>query len=369
MSLANRIVHLPISKLKTDGTSDLQQALGSAITSQAQLFASPNINKWAKYKPVKNSQLSYEGQLDANQDWKSTADWWKGYDGQCGLTFTTYPGLGTPSSGFLQALLAGSLGWGYDRPVHGGAYPLRTYDFNQYYLDAPKPVTGVYSNLQLFGGGQLRVQLDETRALNGLGLQLSDLTITNSPVSGWYVGVLIYKSSSQWSFAFSSGTLGGGGSLDVEFTNMTSFAGSATIVPFISSVRAGQGIDPGAGVFVSVDVAPQSVTIQSEVTAVVTTIDAQWRDSLYVRVGYAVNIINNTYSAFTVNNVLIALYDGYQNINTRSVGTATIPARTNQEYTGVFIVAAHDPSKTYQLVVTSDSQYVTGTKVVDDPRT
>lgn len=363
MGLSNGILHLPFTKIAANGQGDLQVALGSAIMSQAQLFASQNVNKWAKFKPIKQPNFSYADQMDANQDWLPTATWWKGMDGQCGLTFTTYDSL----SSFFPALLAG-LPWGYDRPVAGGSYPLRTYDFNQYYMYAPKPVTGVYNNLQLYNGGQLTVQLDESRG-SALTVQLSDLTIYGSPVGGWYVGILIYKSASQYTFAFSTNTIGGVGDLNVEFSGMTSYAGSVTVVPFLSSVRSNQGIDPGAGVFLSCDVLPRTANIEPEVQSVVTTINAQWRDSFYVRVGYDVNILNNTYSNFTVNNLLIALYDGYQNINTRSIGTATIPARDHTEYSGVFIVDNYDPNKTYTLVVTSDSQYVTGSKVVDAPRT
>ena len=367
MSYAGGIMTLPFTKIAAGGQGDLQLAVGRTdLSSQEELFMYGNINKWAKYKPVKNTDDTYASQLDANGEWKSTADWWKGRDGQCGLTFTTYPALGSPSSGFLAALLAGSLGWGYDRAA--APWPRRAYDFVQYWAYAPKPVEGVYDSLQLYGGGQLRVQLNENRG-NALGLQLSDLTINGSPAGGWYVGILIYKSASQWTFAFSSNPVGGVGDLNVDFSGMTSFAGAVTIVPFLSSVRAGQGIDPGAGIFISADVAPQAATIQPEVVAVTMTINAQWRDALHGRVHYDVNVINNTYSTFTASNMLIALYDGYQNINTRSVGAISIPARSNQELSGTFVVSDYDPSKTYTLVVTSSSQYVSGSKVVDEPRT
>lgn len=369
MSIVNRIVHLPIVKIKPDGTGDLQVALNRPdLMEHDDLFAYGDVNKWAKFKGLKMPDADYSSQLDSNLDWKNDATWWKGMDGQCGLTFTTYNNLGTntiSSSGFLHDLLNG-LSWGYERP--SGIYPRRTYDFNQYRMDAPKPVVGVYDNLQLYNGGHLTVQLDENRG-DALTVQLSDLTISGSPVGGWYVGILIYKSASQYTFSFSTNTIGGVGDLNVEFSGMTSYAGSVTVVPFLSSVRSNQGIDPGAGVFLSCDVLPQTANIEPEVQSVVTTINAQWRDSFYVRVGYDVNILNNTYSNFTVNNLLIALYDGYQNINTRSIGTATIPARDHTEYSGVFIVENYDPNKTYTLIVTSDSQYVTGSKVVDAPRT
>ena len=362
-----QVLTYPFTKLKAGSRGDLENAVIRTCTSQADLFANGTINKWAKYKPVVRPNVSYADQLDSNHQWKTTADWWKGQDGQCGLTFTTYTGLGSPSSGFFAQLLAGNLAWGYTRPSGSSSQPLRAFDFIQYYAAAPKPVTGIYDNLRLYGGGKLTVRLDETRAANDLGIQLDDLTISNSPVSGWYAGILIWKSNSQYTFAFSTNTLGNGADT-VEFTNMTSYAGSVKIVPFIASKRANQGVDPGAGIYLSCDVAPQSVSIASEVVAVQMTIDAQWKDALHVRVGYEVNIINNTTSAVAVNNLVIALYDGSQNINTRSIGNVSIPAQSNQPYSGVFVVQAYDSTKTYSLVVSSSRTEVNGSQVVDEYR-
>lgn len=372
--------------IKVDTTStgveiaDIQAVLGSSKNDIGQLvlandaFNNPLVNKWAKYKPVKQSGLDFASQRNADFTWKTTATWWKAYNGQCGLTFTTFNSLGTntmsTSGTFFHDLLAGLLAWGYERPTGGiNQYPFRFFDFNYYSHYAPKPVSGVYDNLRLYGGGKLTVQLDESRAGEDLGIQLDDLTISNSSVGGFYVGVLIWRSNSQYTFAFSENTIGGNGSIDVEFTNMTPYGGqSATIVPFLSSVRSNQGVDPGAGIFLSCDVAPQSVTIGAEVPDVTMTIDAQWRDAFHVRVGYVVNIINNTGTQVTVNNLVITLYDGYQNIGTKSIGSITIPAGEPHEESGVFLVQNYDASLTYEVVVSSSRTEVNGRKEVDEPR-
>jgi hypothetical protein len=355
------------------GNGDISFATGVAgppYTMGNMVANSSFINKWAKYKPVKKQGLDFASQRNSDFTWKSTADWWKGYNGQCGLTFDIFNSLGTntmsTSGTFFHDLLAGSLTWGYEKPT-GGSYPYRHFDFLQYYGAAPKPVTGVYDNLRLYGGGKLSIQLDATRAEDGLGIQLSDLVINNVATSAWYVGILIWKSNSQYTFAFSTDTLGDGAD-SVEFTNMTSYAGGVTIVPFISSVRANQGVDPGAGTFLSCDVAPATVTIASEQVSVQTTINAQWMESLHGRVSYAVNIINNTTSAVAVNNLVITLYDGSQNINTRSIGNISVPAQDHIEYTGKFAVQNYDSTKTYSLVVSSSRPEVNGSAVVEEPR-
>ena len=95
-----------------------------------------------------------------------------------------------------------------------------------------------------------------TRAQEDLGIQFDDLTIGQTPVSGFYFGVLIYMSSSvgNYAFAFSGETIGNGGTY-VQFTNMNTFGGrDVTIVPFLSSVTANQNTSPGSGVFLSCDV-------------------------------------------------------------------------------------------------------------------
>lgn len=353
---------------------DVQAVLG--ITSKYDiggLIANGDINKWSKYKPVKNQGVDFASQRESDYTWKSSATWWKAYDGQCGLTFTTESNLGTntvASSGFLYDLRNGNLGWGYGKPTGGvSQYPYRLFDFLQYYHYAPKPVVGVFDNLRLYNSGHLTVQLDENRG-DSSSVQLSDLTISNSPVGGWYVGILIYRSASQFTFAFSENTIGGTGSLDVEFANMTPYGGQyATIVPFLSSVRSNQGVDPGAGIFVSCDVAPQSVLIRAEVQAVVTTIDAIWMDTFRVRTHYAVNIINNTGSQVTVRNLRISLFEDNVEVDYDTFADFTIAGNDAHEEAGTVILSTtYDPDKTYTVVVTSSTTGVSGSEVVNDPR-
>ena len=377
MANENGIIFIDASETPHIGisVSDCQTVFGTSRNTFGDVITNEGINKWAKYKPIKRSGLHFSDQINADFTWKDTATWWKGTDGQCGLTFTTFNSLGTntmsTSVTFFHDLLAGLLSWGYERPTGGiNQFPFRRRDFNYYYHNAPKPIAGVYDNLRIYGGGKLTVQLDDARAGADLGVQMDDITIGNSPVSGFYVGVLIWRSNSQYTFAFSESTIGGVGNLEVEFTNMTAYGGqNATVVPFLSSVRSSQGIDPGAGIFLSCDAAPQIITVGAEVPDVTMTIDAQWMETLHVRVHYAVNIINNTGSQITVNNLVIALYDGSQNVDTDTIGSVTIPANTAHEESGVlFLQQAYDASLTYEVVVSSSRSEVNGREEVNEPR-
>lgn len=379
-SASEQVLTYPFTKLKAGSRGDLENAVSRTCTSQADLFANGTINKWAKYKPVVRPNVSYADQLDSNHQWKSTADWWKGQDGQCGLTFTTFNSLYTGNNpfatgSFLQKLRdwTTDMPWGYTRPSGSSSQPLRAFDFIQYYAAAPKPVTGIYDNLRLYGGGKLTVQLDETRAANDLGIQLDDLIIGNSATSGWYVGILIYKSTSLYSFAFSTNTLGNGADT-VEFTGMGNFAGAATIVPFISSVRANQGTNPNAGTFLSCDVAPQSVTIAAESTGVQMTIDAQFKYSLPGPVKYNIRIINNSGSTITVSNMVIALYDGDPSSGgvrveyKPTIATFSMSNEGTHDETGTFNNQNYDSTKTYYVVVSSSRPEVNGKAAVEPHR-
>lgn len=91
------------------------------------------INKWAKYKPVIYPNLinTYD-QLNSDKTWKSTATWWRGTDGKCGLNATVYNREYDLTQGFESD-------WGYNPPTGGMAAPYRLIDFNNYNHKAQMP--------------------------------------------------------------------------------------------------------------------------------------------------------------------------------------------------------------------------------------
>ena len=376
---ADGIVYVDTTTTPYTGVSiaDIQQATDSNANDIGQLATGNLINKWAKYKPVKQSGLDFPSERNSDFTWKSTATWWKAYNGQCGMTFTTFPSLGTntmsTSGTFFHDLLAGDLGWGYEKPTGGiNSYPYRFFDFLYYSRYAPKPVTGVYDNLRISSSGNLTVQLDEARAQNNLGIQLSDLVISNSSVSGWYVGVLIWysNSSGEYTFAFSQNTLGGNGSLDVEFTNMNFFGGkNVKIVPFLASARANQGTDPGGGVYLSCDVLPENLLIRGAVNPIDTSIDAIWASTFHERVRYAVNIINNTGNQLTIASLRISLYEDNVEVNYKTETNIVIPLDGNwSSESALLFNYTYDSTKTYTVRVTSSSPVIDVSAEVNEPR-
>lgn len=388
----NKVLYHPFTKIAASGRGDLENALGRTCKSEVQLVRDIDsngtrqnkINKWAKFKPIPRPNVSYAEQLktvNGQLVWKSVAEleaelktpWWIGNDGKCGFAFSTSEALGTVSSGFLYNLMqSAGLPWTYTPPSGASSQPLRAYDFIQYYADAMRPVTGINNNLKVVSGN-LTVYLDTVRGLGDLNVNLSDMTINGVAGSNFYIGVLIYKTSSAggWTFAFSTSTVGNGAET-VSFTNMNSFTGNVTIVPFFASKRANQGIDPGNGVYLSCDVLPATMEIKSgspSPTGTTTYIDASWRDDFHGRVRYTVKIVST--SNVTANNMVINLYDGYQNIGTRNIGTVNAGpsySPSSPEFTGSFPVDNYDSSKTYKLIVTSSNSDISGETDVEPYR-
>lgn len=152
MAYSNGIISAPVS------IYDVQRALGNGSSDLGTLCMDPNINMWAKYKPVVRANLiDTTGQLKADKTWKTSSEieggsqlsnnaWWKGDDTNHGLT-VPYATSSLDAEDFVDALdtiaamIDGSKnGWGYTRPSGGMASPYRILDFNQYNHNAPNPI-------------------------------------------------------------------------------------------------------------------------------------------------------------------------------------------------------------------------------------
>ena len=357
--------------------SDIRDVVAYDSLKLGTLIKSGSINKWAKFKPVRQAVVSFASQLDGQKKWKSTSDWWKGTDGQCGLAFTTATSLGNASSygSFLYSLRMGNMGWTYARPRGQGRSPkewFRTLDFLQYAPAAPAPIDSMPDSIMLRSDDRLVVQPVMNRG-DAYSLHLTDFAVGGTSLEDFYLGILVYRYSDLFTFKTSDQPLGTEDPV-VTFTNMLAYAGrTATIVPFLSSKRiATQGTDPGAGVFLGADVPPKSVMIKAYTTGLQTEVTAQWRSPLYVRCGYTVRFVNDTAAAITVTGISIALYrsDTQAALDTDTVASVTVPAGGVEELTGILLEdIAHSTDAAYTVEVTSTGGTATGSCAVDEPRT
>ena len=163
--------------------ADIQSAIGSDSGNLYTLSVNPNINKWAKYKPVQLNQNFVNNQLKADLTWKDDATWWKAQDGKCGLSYVTF---GTAA--LVKAAIDNKTTvWSHVAPTN----PIRQTDFNQYDHLAIPPVFDVGStNARLAAGSTLDI-LIATSPATGLNLRLSDL----QAFENYYYSVLIYDTN------------------------------------------------------------------------------------------------------------------------------------------------------------------------------
>lgn len=150
MSYISNVIVAPVS------IHDVQSALGTGKQDLGELCTHQNVNRWAKYKPVEKDLITTTPQLDSNNRWADSATWWKGTNGNCGITFTTYSTVASARS----AIITGLNVWNYTKPSGGLTAPFRLTDFNQYYHTAPCPTTSVgASDAQLKAGAILTVMV------------------------------------------------------------------------------------------------------------------------------------------------------------------------------------------------------------------
>ena len=128
MAVNNGLISYPVGVGEVCNTLGTNHADVGWVCSRGTL-----INKWAKYKPVIYPNLinTYD-QLNSNKTWKSTATWWRGTDGKCGLNATVYNREYDLTQGFESD-------WGYNPPTGGLAAPYRLIDFNYYNHKAQMP--------------------------------------------------------------------------------------------------------------------------------------------------------------------------------------------------------------------------------------
>lgn len=203
MAHSNGKITEPVSLL-----GDICPVLG--ISTSSIKYAVTNVHgkikKWAKYKPVR-----ILGGILVNHTTNPT--WWKGSDGQCGLTIpklTSYaPGGSGPEANALKDLYDnGNADWTYNPPDGTRLYPARSGDFEGYNHNANTPPvfisamgTRALYNAQ---GGDETIHLTCGYALdnpNSDTLTLGDFTIGSKTLADYTFGFLVYDGTTYKGYA------------------------------------------------------------------------------------------------------------------------------------------------------------------------
>lgn len=194
---------------------DAQQVLGIGGNGDlGTIIKQGNINKWAKYKPVRLAKISTLDDWNAaTHSWKDNATWYLGekeWGELCGMSFAytsqipltdmegstvnLYPKAGT----FFDKMIQNDLHWNYLRPSGGTGTPFRLTDFAGYQHTSVCPLPRTTTrNVQVTVSLTYAVELDLTDESTLGNLELTDLkpNINNqkwSDLSMMYVGVLFW---------------------------------------------------------------------------------------------------------------------------------------------------------------------------------
>ena len=288
---------------------DVQSCFGLSYNDIGRLITYANINKWAKYKPIVRATIdTVTWQWDAtNKVWLSTAYWWKGGDGHCGLSFTTFPSLGslTNSNSFLYKLYHLLLPWTYTKPSGGANSPFRLQDFAQYYHDAVPPCVqlvgaGRTIYVQTTGQGTRLISLNYDAPPEGSeNLSLSDFSHNGVSFQSFYLAALMVNGS-NYIIVSSEHTIGDTGSTVIDAQIGYDDLGTWQIVPFLSSVQITQQGQLQSGTYISVGYDKlDTIIVASAGSLYMIIATGTWSNTSYTQVGLNVTIENNNSSAKT----------------------------------------------------------------------
>lgn len=310
--------------------ADIQAVLGLSKNDIGGLITTGNINKWAKYKPYRSANLT-------------TTDTAR-REAKYGLSITEYTDLGSPTStsSFLYKLVHNQLGWEYLRPRgkgggQGGANEwFRFFDFDGYYHGAVcpigEPITMIYVT-----GGTAQIAWDLLDNLNSGNLTLPDIYIGNTPLSGYYLGVLLYRDTSNYRLVTSDNLLGTG---DVQIT-ISNFPdadlGDWTAYPFFSSVQIPYNGQLSTGSYVSAGWDENSIELRFRSSSQTLSFYAWgvWQDNTHTTINVDWYAYNEVSAARTVQPTLVLMYaaegrpaaEGSMAAQV-SLGNVTVPAQS-----------------------------------------
>jgi len=328
MSHTSRKIYRDTQNGEGVSIGDIQAVLGSPRNDIGGLITYGDIKKWAKYKPYRSVNFETTDASRRNAFY--------------GLSITEYESLGTPSTSgtFLYKLVNGQLDWEYLRPRgkgggQGGANEwFRFLDFDGYINDAVCPVGDPVTTVFVQNNGTAQIAWDLLSDLDPGNLLLSDIYIGSTPLSSYYLGVLLYKSNSNYRLVTSDNVLGSG---DVEITISDfpqSDLGDWMAFPFFSSVHISYNGQTTTGSYVSAGWDSGSIELHFRASSQTLAFYAWgiWRTSAHTAVDIEWDAYNEITTSRTVTPTLVLVYaaEGVQpeqgsTAAQVSLGSVTVP--------------------------------------------
>lgn len=296
MANSNGKITAPVS------ISDISQVLGTT----QDLTRSPNINRWAKFKPVRATfNLG-----------SRPSDWWKADDGWCGLSIANAKISSNNDVPNIASKYTADKNNGWDYlPPRKGTDASRALDFAGYNHNVD-PFVAKYTMPAKWSPKQGNVMV--SFVLTMTGDDAADyLTYSDLPFNNYYLGVALISMDGTKSYRCTNSTTVENSGFNVEFNASNIAEGQYSVYPFFSSIKMGI-LDGNVGnaaaeIYTIPNVAPTTfVRLNDDIQLGITGIWATMADANGTwTMTYTVEIINNTQAARTFNTNYIQLrYNG-----------------------------------------------------------
>ena len=354
MPYNNGITRAPV------GIADAQKAFYNNSDDLATIILNGIYNPNSKYKPVRlygNDTIT--GQFDrTNNKWLSSATWWRGSDGKCGLDIVTFTSAGSmsSSSSFLYKLKNGELPWRYLRPQGTINQPFRLQDFAENDNNAERPIgtcsvqdgTIVWVDRQ----GQT-LQIDYDAPISERNLKLKDFTIGGVSMSSMRLGILLWRETGNYVLTISSTTIGLTGSVSINVSIDYSMTGNWSFIPFIYHETQNNQTYMSAGI-----TSPINITLKPNTQRIEYFVSAAW-NLAGTSVEYYAMVINNLTSTQTISNVTVYIVTTTspsaspastgQVVTSINLGSCVVGAQSDYSFSGRTVSITRNTSLTYWI--------------------
>lgn len=237
-------------------TTLVSQAIGLASNSVNVLCNNYNINKWSKFKPVRYDNVAPNRGVGA--------DWWRAYDGNCGLSIPSYPNI----AAMFTALRGGANNWDYLPPTGVSGQPLRLADFRGYSHTALPPLAPLSLNDVYYANNGILGCTLAIRSSDEFALTLEDIG-DNWNLAEMYFGVAICKQgTSLYKYMTEDSTIvsSSSGGIDVPISEEL---GTYDVIYFLTELPKTSFSSPDvSNTFIPIPGALQVVEIRSDTIGV-----------------------------------------------------------------------------------------------------
>lgn len=278
------IITAPVSE------SDVQRTLGTLVNTWYELCNHPNINKWARFKPIYHTEHTVLTEADF-------------VNSNFGLFVQVY----SSASDLMSAFKEDRVAWEYIPRIIS-----RITDFDKYSSSETAPAKGVPFGIYTLrpSDGMISIPFGDIRAdkTNDYNIGLGEFTIGfptgEAKLKDCYIGILLINKSDPSKYTFRSvRTLKDYSESTDSYDTLYdafSLSGSTIACVYLSNNKVVSPSEiPANTYFVSAGVSPTTITIMVSGGNIQIISTAQWASDTNNLVRYSIRFVNYTSSAYT----------------------------------------------------------------------